>query len=262
MKRAYFRFYAELNDFLPPFRRMVPFAHSFGSSGSVKDMIEALGVPHTEVDLILVNGDSVDFSYAVQDGDYISVYPVFESIDITPLLRLRPEPLRETRFVLDTHLGRLAGFLRMMGFDTLYRSDNQDKELVRISTSERRLLLTRDRGLLKRKAVTRGYFVRETEPRHQLAEVLRRFDLHGSIAPFARCLRCNGLLQTAEKQLIQGRLPPKTKQYFEEFRRCEACDRIYWKGSHFQRMQRFIEHVLKPQRGDASPNSPHHRFTS
>jgi uncharacterized protein with PIN domain len=245
MKRAYFRFYAELNDFLPPFRRMVPFTHSFESSGSVKDTIEALGVPHTEVDLILVNGDSVDFSYAVQDGDYISVYPVFESIDITPLLRVRPEPLRETRFVLDTHLGRLAGYLRMMGFDTLYRNDYRDEELTRISTSERRLLLTRDRGLLKRRAVTRGYFVRETEPRHQLAEVLRRFDLYRSIAAFERCLRCNGLLQTVEKQLIQDRLQPKTKQYFEEFRVCDACDRIYWKGSHHQRMQRFIDRMIE-----------------
>ena len=261
MKRAYFRFYAELNDFLPPWRRMVPFACSFETSGSVKDMIEALGVPHTEVDLILANGSSVDFSYAVQNGDYISIYPVFESIDIKPLLRVRPEPLREIRFVLDTHLGRLAGYLRMMGFDTLYRNDYQDEELVRISTNARRLLLTRDRGLLKRRAVTRGYFVRATEPRQQLAEVLRRFDLYRSIVPFARCLRCNGSLQAAEKQLIQDRLPPKTKQYFDEFRVCEACDRIYWKGSHYQRMQRLIERLLKPQWGDASLNSPHHRFT-
>jgi uncharacterized protein len=260
MKQAYFRFYAELNDFLPPWRRMVPFASSFETSGSVKDMIEALGVPHTEVDLILVNGNSVDFSYAVQNGDYISVYPVFESIDIKPLLRVRPEPLREIRFVLDTHLGRLAGYLRMMGFDTLYRNDYQDEELVRVSTSDRRLLLTRDRGLLKRRAVTRGYFVRATEPRRQVVEVLRRFDLHGATAPFARCLRCNGLLQMAEKRLIQDRLPPKTKQYFDDFRVCEACDRIYWKGSHYQRMQRLIEHVLRPQR-DTSPNSSHHRFT-
>ncbi len=138
MKQACFRFYAELNDFLPPGRRMVGFTRAFEGSPSVKDLIEALGVPHTEVDLILVNGISVDFSYRVREGDRISVYPVFESIDITPLVRVRPRPLRETRFVLDAHLGRLAGYLRMLGFDTLYRNDYRDEELERISGARSR----------------------------------------------------------------------------------------------------------------------------
>jgi hypothetical protein len=254
MKRAYFRFYAELNDFLPPARRMVPFAYPFETRSSVKDMIEAIGVPHTEVDLILVNGNSVDFSWAVQDGDNISVYPVFESIDIKPLLRVRPEPLRETRFVLDTHLGRLAGYLRMLGFDTLYRNDYRDEELVHISISERRLLLTRDRGLLKRGVLTHGYCVRETAPRRQLVEVLQRFDLYRSIAPFQRCLRCNALLQPAEKEMIQDRLPPKTRQYFEEFRVCPSCGGIYWKGSHYHRMQRLIARILETQNIEGAPS--------
>jgi uncharacterized protein len=248
MKQACFRFYAELNDFLPPDRRMVAFSHLFEGSPSVKDMIEAVGVPHTEVDLILVNGESVDFSYRVQDGDRISVYPVFESLDITPLLRVRPRPLRETRFVLDTHLGRLAVYLRMLGFDTLYQNDYHDEELARISSSEMRILLTRDRGLLKRSCVTHGYCLRGTDPRRQLVEVLRRFDLFGSTVPFQRCLRCNGLLQPVSKELIVDRLPPQTRQQFDEFHACPACDRIYWKGSHYDEMQRFIERVLQQDR--------------
>jgi hypothetical protein len=161
-KCAWFRFYAELNDFLPPARRMTAFEHPFLDAAPVKDMIESFGVPHTEIDLILANGASVDFAYLVQDGDHISVYPVFEALDITPVLRLRPQPLRESRFVLDAHLGRLAGYLRMAGFDTLYRNDFTDPELAYISHDEHRILLTRDIGLLKRSMVTHGYFVRET----------------------------------------------------------------------------------------------------
>jgi uncharacterized protein with PIN domain len=242
---ASIRFYAELNDFLPANVRQKPLTYPFELSASVKDVIEALGVPHTEVDLILVNGVSVDFTYLVQNGDAISVYPVFEAIDISPLLRLRPRPLRETRFILDVHLGRLAVYLRMLGFDTLYRNNYADEELAHISSSQGRILLTRDRGLLKRSVVTHGYCIRSTNPQQQLLEVLRRFDLFGSLAPFSRCLHCNGHLQAVNKEAISDRLPPKTKQYYAEFRRCENCDRIYWRGSHYRRMQQFIETVLQ-----------------
>jgi uncharacterized protein len=241
MNRACFRFYAELNDFLPPGRRGVTFAHAFGGSPSIKDLIEALGVPHTEVDLILVNGESVDFAYRVREGDRVSVYPVFESLDITPLLRVRPRPLREPRFVLDTHLGRLAAYLRLLGFDTLYRNDARDDELAQISSGEGRILLTRDRGLLKRSQVTHGYCVRETGPRRQLAEVVRRFDLSRSIAPFQRCMRCNGMLQPVRKEEVMDRLPPRTREYYDEFYICPACDRGYWKGSHYRQMRQLIE---------------------
>ena len=145
---AEFRFYEELNDFLPENRRKILFPFAFEGTPSVKDSIEALGVPHTEIDLILVNGISVDFGCLIRDGDRISVYPVFESIDITPLVRVHSQPLREPRFVLDMHLGRLARYLRMLGFDTLYRNDYADAELARISSQEYRILLTRDPGLL------------------------------------------------------------------------------------------------------------------
>jgi uncharacterized protein with PIN domain len=245
VKRARFRFYAALNDFLPPARRQVSFTHVFQGRVSIKDMIESLGAPHTEVDLVLVNGESVDFAYLAQDGDRVSVYPLFESLDVAPLTRVRPEPLGEPRFVLDTHLGKLASYLRMLGFDTLYRNDYSDEELARLSSAEGRILLTRDRGLLKRALVQRGYCVREMQPRKRLLEVLRRFDLLEAIAPFRRCIRCNGALRPVSKQAIAHRLPPQTLQYYDEFRVCEGCEQVYWKGSHYQRMEEFIRRVVK-----------------
>lgn len=247
-KYARFRFYAELNDFLPPACRGIAFTHAFEGRVSIKHLIEALGVPHPEVDLVLVNGQSVDFSYLAHDGDRISVYPVFESIDITPLVRVRPQPLREPRFVLDTHLGRLAAYLRMLGFDTLYQNNFLDEELALISSQEGRILLTRDRGLLKRAMVTHGYCVRETYPRRQLVEVLRRFDLVAAISPFRRCIRCNDLLQPVSKRDVSDRLLPKTQQYYDEFHICQGCQQVYWKGSHYQRMQQFIAGVLERSR--------------
>jgi hypothetical protein len=245
MRSATFRFYAELNDFLPPDRKGETFAHAFNGEPAIKDTIEALGIPHTEVDLILVNGVSVDFSYRLQKDDRVSVYPVFESVDIAPILRLRPQSLRKIRFVLDTHLGRLAGYLRMLGFDTLYRNDYRDEELAYVSSQDERILLTRDRGLLKRSEVTHGYCVRETNPRQQLIEVIRRFDLVGSIKPFRLCLRCNGVLGSVRKEDIIENLPPQTQKFYNEFRRCLACGQIYWRGSHYQRMQRFINQILE-----------------
>jgi uncharacterized protein with PIN domain len=251
MSQALFRFYAELNDFLPPERRQTSFAHTFAARASIKDMIESLGVPHTEVELILVNGQPVDFSYIVQDGDQVSVYPVFETFDATPVLRLRPQPLREPRFVLDAHLGKLAAYLRLLGLDTLYRNDYDDAVLAQLSRDEHRTLLTRERGLLKRRMVTHGYYVRETDPQRQVLEVLRRFDLRGMIMPFRRCLRCNGLLHRVDKASVGDRLPPKTQQYYDEFHRCEQCGHVYWKGSHYRHLLEFIEQVsLAPTTGD------------
>ncbi|HEY45086.1 MAG TPA: Mut7-C ubiquitin/RNAse domain-containing protein [Anaerolineae bacterium] len=249
MNHASFRFYAELNDFLPPHRKRVIFSHAFDGQPSVKDTIEALGVPHTEVDLILVHGESVDFSYRIKDGDQVSIYPVFESIDITSVLRVRPQPLREVRFVLDTHLGRLAGYLRMLGFDTLYRNDFGDAELASLSNRGKRILLTKDRGLLKRAEVTHGYCVREIHPRRQLVEVLRRFDLARLIKPFERCMRCNGLVTLIDDEEVIDQLPPETRQYYDEYHLCQDCGRVYWRGSHYQRMQLFIAQVLEEVAG-------------
>ncbi len=247
MSQAIFRFYAELNDFLPKSRRFSAFAVPFELPASIKHMIESLGVTHTEVDLILVNGEPVDFSYIVQDGDRISVYPVFESLDISPVAHLRPEPLRSPRFVLDAHLGRLAVYLRMLGFDTLYRNDYDDGELAQVSSQENRILLTRDRGLLKRSLVSRGYYVREKEPRRQAVEVAQRFDLRNAFKPFTRCLRCNGRLEPAQEEAVASQLLPGTQKYFHEFSRCRSCGQVYWKGEHYQRMLKLIESLSEKQ---------------
>jgi hypothetical protein len=186
MRRAHFRFYAELNDFLPPERRGVEFAHVFEGSLSVKDAVESLGVPHAKIDLVLADGESVDFSWIVRDGARVSVFPVFESFDIGPVTRVRPMPLRETRFVLDGQLGRLASYLRTAGFDVRWRSDCTGEELARVSVEEHRILLTRDRELLERHTVTHGHWVQEVEPKRQFSEILDRFDLRRSISPFRR----------------------------------------------------------------------------
>ena len=241
MKEAIFRFYAELNEFLPLEKRYQPIPICFEGRQSVKHLIESSGIPHTEVDLVLVNGRSVDFTYLVQPGDRISIYPVFESLDITPLNHLRPKPLRIPRFVLDGHLGRLAAYLRMLGFDTLYRNDFDDEELADISVQQNRILLTRDRGLLKRRMITRGFCLRTRDPRQQLLDVVRRFDLLARIEPFTRCIRCNGLLEMVDKKVILDQLQPKTRKYFQQFSRCEDCGRVYWKGSHHERMLTLLD---------------------
>lgn len=244
MAKAEFRFYEELNDFLPAECRKRACSHEFERRASVKDVIESLGVPHTEIELILVNGVSVDFGYIVKDGDRISVYPVFESFDVTSQLKVRPQPLRELRFVLDTHLGTLARYLRLSGFDALYRNDYADAELAAISADDHRILLTRDRNVLKRKIVTHGYFVRNDQPRLQLAEVFARFDLKDQVCPFTRCARCNGLLEDVPKAEIAHRLEPLTRRHYDVFRRCSACGQIYWRGSHYLRILQLLDGLV------------------
>ncbi|HRF44665.1 MAG TPA: Mut7-C RNAse domain-containing protein [Candidatus Competibacteraceae bacterium] len=235
------RFYEELNDFLPQERRKVCFSHDFQRRASIKDMIEAQGVPHTEIELILVNGCSVGFSYIVQDGDRISVYPMFEAFDVQSMIRVRPYPLRISRFVLDVHLGKLARYLRLLGFDTLYRNDYEDAELAHLASKERRILLTRDRDLLKRSVVTHGYYVRAIDPRRQIEEIIERLDLHRAIQPFQRCVRCNGRLAATTKQQVWERLPPETRRCVQEFWICETCEQVYWEGSHMPHIRRFIQ---------------------
>jgi uncharacterized protein len=244
MSRVCLRFYAELNDFLLPALRGTGICHDFERRTSIKDMIESFGVPHTEVEVILVNGRSVDFSYIVQDGDRISVYPVFESVDITPLLRLRPEPLRRPKFILDSNLGRLARYLRLLGLDCLYRNDYLDAEVARIASEQQRTVLTRDRTLLQRRIITHGYFVRSQQPREQAREVLARFDLYRQVAPFSRCTRCNGALKDVDKQAVSERLEPKTRKYYDNFRICSQCGQIFWQGSHHVRMQGLVAALL------------------
>jgi uncharacterized protein len=237
------RFYAELNDHLPAQCQYKTLRKQFLSPGSVKDMIESFGVPHTEVELIIANGASVDFSYVVRNGDRIAVYPMFESLDVQTELRVRPAVLRDLKFVMDVHLGRLTAYLRMLGLDALYDNRFDDSELARLSSEQQRILLTRDRGLLKHSAVSRGYWLRETDSRRQLAEVVERFNLEQSIQPFTRCMACNDLLQDVPKEQVRHLLPERIADSHDRLRQCLQCHRVYWEGSHYRRMQRWIQEL-------------------
>ncbi len=245
MKRISIRFYEELNEFFSSQKRKVRFAHNFFGRVSIKDLIESLGVPHTEIDLIIVNGVSVNFNYLVSDGDDISVYPEFESIDITKLQRLRPKSLRRPKFVLDVHLGTLTRYMRMLGFNTKYENSSSDDEVIKLSLNEKRTIITRDLGILKHKKVTRGYFVRNTNPKKQIEEIINRFDLKSEIKEFTRCIDCNSLLRKVGKKKIIDRLPVKVKNICFQYCICKKCDKIYWQGSHYQKMKLFVDELMK-----------------
>lgn len=238
------RAYAELNDFLGPPSRGVAVRRPCKSHQTVKDVLEAMGIPHTEVDLILVNGDPVGFAHRPAVGDRIAVYPMFEALDVGATARLRPVPLRNPRFVVDVNLGRLARLLRVLGFDVWWSSDADDQTLADISVEQQRTLLTRDRGLLKRRAITHGLFVHSQVPEEQTLEVLRRLDLRRRVAPFTRCVRCNGELAAVPKEVVLDRLEPLTRRYYDEFSRCPDCGQIYWAGTHFDRLVHLVDRLL------------------
>ncbi len=246
---SYFRFYEELNDFLPQERKKKLFPLTLNGNPSVKDAIESVGVPHVEVDLILVNSLSVDFSYKLQDGDLVSVYPVFESMDITTVTHLREKPLRDLKFILDIHLGKLTKYLRLFGFNTYYLKDYNDHEIINIALSDKRIILTRDVDLLKNKKVIHGYWIRSQFPDEQLKEVILRFDLKNQSHPFTRCMECNGILEEVSKSEILHLIMPLTRRYYRKFFRCPDCERIYWQGSHFKRMNTYVKDLMKSIKG-------------
>lgn len=245
MKYISIRFYEELNDFLPHFKKKKRYDIQLAGRQTVKDLIESQGVPHTEIDLILVNGQPVSFGQIIYEGDDISVYPVFEGFDISGVTLIENRPLRDPGFILDVHLGRLAKYLRAMGFDTLYRNDYDDAEIVDISNREKRIILTRDKGILMRNTVQRGYWVRNTGVRDQAFEIIRKFDLYTKISPFKRCMECNGLIGPVSKESALPFIQPKTRQYYNDFFQCHGCHKIYWKGSHYGRMNQFIMGIVK-----------------
>jgi uncharacterized protein with PIN domain len=236
MVMASFRFYEELNDFLPRDRRGRTYATNCARAATTKHMIEALGVPHTEVELVLVNGESVGFDRLLEEGDRVSVYPKFERFDISPLLRVRERPLRRLRFVADAHLGGLARLLRMAGFDTLYDNNFDDSEIEDIALEQERVVLTRDRELLKRRTITHGCYVHSLKAAHQLREMVDRLDLAASMEPFTLCLHCNAPLRDVPKSEVADQLPPSVRELHEEFNTCDVCHRVFWKGSHYKRM--------------------------
>lgn len=239
------RAYAELNDFLEADSRGRAVRRPVQSHQTVKDVLEATGIPHTEIDLILVNGDPVSFEHRPAVGDRIAVYPMFEALDIGATARLRPEPLRHPRFVVDVNLGRLARLLRVLGFDVWWSSAADDQTLADISLDQQRILLTRDRGLLKRRTITHGLFVHSQHPEVQTLEVLRRLDLRRRIKPFTRCVRCNGQLAAVAKEQVIDQLEPLTRRYYDEFSQCPECGRIYWAGSHFEKLSRLVDRLLE-----------------
>lgn len=239
------RFYEELNDFIPPERRKVSFIHSVPQKTSIKDLIESLGVPHTEVEVILVNGKSVDFNYLVHDQDYISVYPVFEAFDVSELIRLRPKPLRTPRFILDVHLGKLARYLRLLGFDVIYENNLTDETIIQRSKKEHRIVLTRDIGILKNRSITHGHWMHNTNPEKQVEEVLMHFQLTKQCRPLTRCLMCNGLLKKVDKLKIIQDIPELAKKYYQTFMQCQSCKKIYWEGSHYIKLKNWVKNMLE-----------------
>jgi dipeptidase D len=242
--RVTIRFYEELNDYLPAENRKRDIRLSMERPLPVRELIVSLGIPPSEVDLILVNGQSAAFSRTVAGGDRIAVYPVFEALDISCAVRLRDRPLRRMRFFADVHLARLARYLRMLGFDTVWEPDCPDEEIIRRSLREKRIILSRDAGLLRSRSVLRGYRVDGTDPRKQIVEVVRRFDLGFLIAPFSRCMVCNGQVARTPKEELAQRLDSGIYSRFEEFFGCTGCGRIYWKGTHHRSMDRFIENIM------------------
>lgn len=238
-----FRYYEELNDFIPYKYRKKRFEHNIATNTSVKDAIESMGIPHTEIDLILVNSKSVDFSYNLKEGDYVSVYPKFESFDISELTKIRSKPLREIKFILDVHLGKLAKYLRLLGFDTLYNNNIDDPEIIEIAKEEKRIILTRDFGILKNNKVTHGYWLRSQNSKEQLEEVIQRFDLKKKLNLFSRCTLCNGEIFKTDKILTEGKIKDQIYKEYDTFFQCNNCKKIYWKGSHYDNMLRFISSI-------------------
>ena len=243
LREVNIRFYAGLNDLLPASLRDTGFNYDIIKPRSVKDLIESIGVPHPEIDLIFIDDESVDFNYLVEGGEQIRIYPPIKRLDKTSLVHNYPQLLSEPRFLLDVHLGRLATYLRMLGFDTLYRNDYDDHDLADTSAKQNRILLTCDRKLLMRKQVSYGYLVRSRKPRQQIVEVVKRFDLSRYQPGVARCMKCNGIIDIVEKQQVESQLLPLTKKHYDRFYQCDTCHKIYWQGSHFENMQVLIKNL-------------------
>jgi uncharacterized protein len=236
-KKIYIRFYDDLNDFLPEPKKQQRFIFTIIDRTSVKDAIESIGIPHIEIDVIIVNGISVDFNYLINDNDNISVFPQFTALQNENLIHLKKPFPSKIKFTADNHLGALARYLRMIGIDTLYENDIDVHDYL----NEERIILTKNLRLLKEKKISYGYYVRNILPAEQLKEVVNKFRLQKIILEFSRCLECNNPLTSIDKDLIKHRIPPKVYQWQNEFHYCDNCDKIYWKGSHYERMSLLIK---------------------
>jgi len=254
MVTATFRFYGELNDFLARERRGRAFATPCARAATTKHMVEALGVPHTEVELVLVNGEPAGLDDILEDGDRVAVYPRFTLLPVADVARLDQRPPGRVRFVADAHLGGLARLLRMAGFDTIYRNTLHDAEIEAIALDERRAVLTRDRELLKRRGIEYGCYVRALKAEAQLREVVDRFGLAERMRPFTLCLSCNAPLRPVAKADVLDRLPPRVAAVQDEFSTCDRCHGVFWKGSHWQRMAAVLDSVLAPVESAGAPD--------
>lgn len=244
------RCYAELNDFLPLPRRQRAFAHSFSTAGSVKDTLESLGIPHPEIDLILVNGQPAGFDRLLAAGDRVAAFPLFRRLDVSAVSPVHLPLPPQARFLLDGHLGRLARHLRLLGIAADHQAEADDAALAAAAAAGDRILLTRDLDLLKRSVVRRGYRVRTTDPFDQAVEVLCRFDLAGRLAPFTRCLPCGARLEEATAEEAAGRVPARVAARHTDYRRCPACDRLYWAGSHHRRLAALVDRIRQAAAGE------------
>lgn len=228
--------------------RFTSFSLLIPEDSRVQDLLPTIGIPLQAVDLILINSSSVDSLYRPENNDRISLYPVFETFDISSITKVRDHPLRRPRFAADVHLGRLARYLRLLGFDTFYRNLYSPSELLSLSVAEERTLLSKSESLLQSDTLTKAFLITSADPRRQLMEVLDRFDLYGLMTPFTRCVACNTLLRRADKQSILSRIPASVKSWCNEYQWCASCDRIYWKGSHYARMQELILEIIREHR--------------
>jgi hypothetical protein len=231
MSTARFRFHGELSAFLARGHRDRDFAYRCARAASLKNAIEALGVPHTEVGALMVNGVPATLQRAVREGDAVEVFPRAAEMGSAPV------------FLADAHLGGLARFLRMLGFDTLHENAYGDQTIRRLAESEQRIVLTRDRELLKCREILRGCYVHALKPGAQLKEVAARYRLAERARPFTLCLRCNLPLEPVAKASVAARVPEKVLQEQHGFVRCPGCERIYWPGSHYRRMRQALEQV-------------------
>jgi uncharacterized protein with PIN domain len=243
------RFHGDLNVFLRSRARDAVVERPLAEKTSIKDIIESCGVPHPEVDLILIDDQPVGFGHTVDNDAMVEVFPVEKRGTVYTDKRL--QAIGISRFVADGHLGRLTRNLRLLGFDVAYPKDADDRQLLEVMTNENRALLTRDRRLLMHGIVQHGYYPRSQNADEQTIEILRRFDLSELIAPFTRCLRCNAPLEEAAKADVIDKLEPLTKIYYDQFRRCPDCKQIYWPGSHFPKLQKRIEEIRSQVRGKA-----------
>ncbi len=210
---------------------------------SIKDIIEALHIPHTEISSISHNDTEINFSHIPEAGERILLHSFSPGTDVTRPTLLRPDPLPTTSFIVDINVGKLARLLRMSGIDTLHDPQLLEKEIAEMAVTNRRILLSRNRDLLYRKSILWGHLVRAEQPEKQLAEVMTLFGLRDAIQPFNRCLQCNALLQPVEKSAILHRLEPLTRKYYRKFHVCPDCEQIFWRGSHHKRMEELIKRV-------------------